>query len=175
MAFIELPDVEGVEESIKKQFKAAKAATGEVGETLRILAIRPDILSMTNKMVKTLLISQTELDPQTKEWLAIVISVENGCSMCVGEHKRIAQMLGITEEEIEGVLKGVESSDIPEKQKILLKFCVKSSKESYKVMRKDLDVLREAGYSDSQILEAVAIVGYFNYINTISNAMGSGK
>jgi hypothetical protein len=30
-------------------------------------------------------------------------------------------------------------------------------------------------YSDSQLLEAVAIVGYFNYINTIVNCMGSGK
>jgi len=42
-------------------------------------------------------------------------------------------------------------------------------------MKKDFDMLRSAGYSDSQILEAVAIVGYFNYINTVVNAMGAGK
>ena len=117
MAFIELPDMEGVDESIKKQFDTAKATTGEVGETLRILAVRPDILAMTNKMVKTLLISETELDRQTKEWLAILISVENGCSMCVGEHRRIAQMLGITEEEIETVLNSLEPQAFPKNRK----------------------------------------------------------
>ena len=162
MAFIELPDMEGVDESIKKQFDKAKATTGEVGETVRILAIRPDILEMTNKMVKTLLISQTELDQQTKEWLAILISVENGCAMCVGEHTRIAKMLGINEEEIESVLNSIENADLPEKQKKLLQFCMKSAKNSYKVVQKDLESLKEVGYSDSQILEAVAIVGYFN-------------
>ena len=52
---------------------------------------------------------------------------------------------------------------------------MKSAKNSYKVVREDLDFLREVGYSNSQILEAVAIVGYFNYINTITNTMGSGK
>ncbi len=39
----------------------------------------------------------------------------------------------------------------------------------------DFDRLRKAGYSDSQLLEAVALVSYFNYINTISNAMGVDK
>jgi len=42
-------------------------------------------------------------------------------------------------------------------------------------MQKDIDEVRAAGYSDFQILEAVAIVGYFNYINTISNSLGAGK
>jgi alkylhydroperoxidase family enzyme len=42
-------------------------------------------------------------------------------------------------------------------------------------MRDDLETVRAAGYTDSQILEAVAIVGYFNYINTISNSLGAGK
>ena len=34
-----------------------------------------------------------------------------------------------------------------------------------------LILLKEAWYSDSQILEAAAVVGYFNYINTIVNAL----
>jgi hypothetical protein len=57
-----------------------------------------------------------------------------------------------------------------------MEFCVKSAgKENYKITQKDIDALRDAGYSDSQILEATAIVAYFNYINTISNSLGAGK
>ena len=43
------------------------------------------------------------------------------------------------------------------------------------MMQEDVDAIKEAGYSEAQILEAVAITGYFNYINTLSNVFGLGK
>lgn len=175
MAYIALPEIDGVDESIKKHFEAIKQVTGEVGETVRILALRPDILDATNTIVRTLLLSQTELDYETKEIIAILVSLENGCSMCVGEHERLAGVLGIPEEKINEAKQGLESLDSPEEKKSLLRFCVKSAKESHKTTQADIDALKEMGYSDSQLLEAVAIVGYFNYINTIVNSMGSGK
>ena len=94
----------------------------------------------------------------------------------MGEHERIAKMLGMPEEQVNNVLNGLENLDIPENDKVLLRFCIKSaSKENYKITQKDIDEVRAAGYSDSQILEAVAIVGYFNYINAITNSLGIGK
>jgi len=175
MAFVTLPEIDGVDESIKKHFDTIKQVTGEVGETVRILALRPDILDATNTIVRTLLLSQTELEYETKEMIAILVSLENGCSMCVGEHERIAGVLGIAEEKINMAKQGLDALDSPEEKKSLLRFCVKSAKESYKTTNEDIDALKEMGYSDSQLLEAVAIVGYFNYINTIVNSMGSGK
>ena len=175
MAYIALPEMDGVDESIKKHFEAIKQVTGEVGETVRILALRPDILDATSVIVRTLLLSETELDYETKETIAILVSLENGCSMCVGEHERIAVVLGIPAEKIEKVKQGIESLDGPEEKKSLLRLCVKSAKESHKVTKEEIDGLKAMGYSDSQLLEAVAIVGYFNYINTIVNSMGSGK
>jgi len=43
MAYIALPEIDGVDESIKKHFDAIKQVTGEVGETVRILGRRPVI------------------------------------------------------------------------------------------------------------------------------------
>ena len=58
----------------------------------------------------------------------------------------------------------------------LLNFCIKASKkESYKILKEELDALKKMGYSDTQIIEAVAITGYFNYINTLSNVFGLGQ
>lgn len=175
MAFIKLPDIDQVEAPIKKQFEELKATIGEIEETARILAVRPDIFSATTNIVGTLLMRETELAHNIKESIAILISLENSCSMCVGEHRRIAEILGMTEEQIDEVQGGVESMNIPEREKKLLRLCLKSAGESYKITQGDVDVVKEAGYSDSQILEAAAIVGYFNYINTIANAMGAGK
>ena len=38
-----------------------------------------------------------------------------------------------------------------------------------------IDALKDMGYSDVQIVEAVAITGYFNYINTLSNVFALGE
>lgn len=175
MAYIDLPDIDTVDEETKKRFEASKAVTGKVGETVRILATRPDIFDMTNKMVQTLLIPKTDLDYEEKELIAIIVSIENGCSICAGEHERIAKMLGVAEERIREVKEGVEALYVPESRKQLLRFCKKAAMSSHKVIKDDFDELREAGYTDSQLLEAVAIVGYFNYINTVVGAMGSEK
>jgi alkylhydroperoxidase family enzyme len=39
----------------------------------------------------------------------------------------------------------------------------------------DLDQIKALGYSNTQLIEEVAITGYFNYVNTLSNVFGLGK
>ena len=66
--------------------------------------------------------------------------------------------------------------NVPENEKGLLNFCIKASKkDNYKILKEEIDALKEMGYSDIQIVEAVAITGYFNYINTLSNVFGLGQ
>ncbi|RLB82231.1 MAG: carboxymuconolactone decarboxylase family protein, partial [Deltaproteobacteria bacterium] len=173
---IRVPEMNEIDQGIREQLEAVKQKTGEVGEIAKMLALRPDIYNATTAIFVTLMVRKTELDPHTKERIAILVSKENGCDMCVGEHERIARMLGMPQEQIDETLAGVDKMNIADKERVLLQFCIKSAgKENYKIVQGDIDKLRAAGYSDSQILEAVAIVGYFNYINTISNALGAGK
>ena len=85
-------------------------------------------------------------------------------------------MLGMSEERIEEVLQGVDAINTDDKEKALLNFCIKASqKENYKILKEEIDALKLMGYSDIQIVEAVAITGYFNYINTLSNVFGLGQ
>lgn len=41
-----------------------------------------------------------------------------------------------------------------------------------KIGQNDLDQLRQAGCSDEQIVVAVQVIGYFNYINRIADGLG---
>jgi len=129
MAFISLPDIKDVDNYTRRVFLASRAITGEIGDTVRILAIRQDIMKMTNNIIQTLLTAETELDHKTKEWIAIFVSLKNGCSICVDEHKRIAKMLGITEEEIEKTVAGLNTVNFPENKRMLIQFCIKITKE----------------------------------------------
>jgi len=51
-------------------------------------------------------------------------------------------------------------------------FALKLAKLSGEHTGEDLQILREAGFSDSQILEAIHVVGFFSHINRVAEATG---
>ena len=56
--------------------------------------------------------------------------------------------------------------------RLLLDFAVQVTAEVLTVDQARIAELREAGWSDAAILEAVEIIGYFNYYNRMADALG---
>jgi len=176
MAYIKLCALEEMDPSIKVKAEEILEKTGKLGEIFELIALNSDIYNATDNMVQAYLLKETLLPYSTKERIALLISIDNGCSMCVDVHKNIAKMLGMSETQVEEVLQGVDAIQCEESERDLLRFCIRASqKDSYKIMQEDVDAIKAVGYSEAQILEAVAITGYFNYINTLSNVFGLGK
>lgn len=176
MAHIQLVEFEDMTPAIQERARPILEKTGTLGEIFKLLATDEKIYFATDAMVQKYLLDETTLSYDIKEAIALLISKENGCKMCVDVHKNIAKMLGLSEERIAEILEGVEAIDTDEKEKALLRFCIKASgKENYKIQKEEIDALKEMGWSDAQIVEAVAITGYFNYINTLSNVFGLGE
>lgn len=176
MAHIALPEFEEMSPAIREKARPILEKTGQLGEIFRLIALDEKIYFATDMMVQKYILDETELPYATKEAIALLISKENGCTMCVDVHKGIAKMLGLSEQLIGEILDGVESIDTDAKEKALLNFCIRASKkENYKILKEEIDALKALGYTDRQILEAVAITGYFNYINTLSNVFALGQ
>ncbi|QOY54682.1 carboxymuconolactone decarboxylase family protein [Candidatus Sulfurimonas marisnigri] len=176
MAHIKLPEFENMSPAIQDRARPILEKTGKLGEIFKLMALDDKIYFATDGMIQKYLLDETTLSYDIKESIALLISVENGCKMCVDVHKGIAKMLGLSDERIEEVLKGVDAINTDDKEKALLNFCIRASqKDNYKVLKSEIDALKDMGYSDVQIVEAVAITGYFNYINTLSNVFALGQ
>ena len=176
MAHIQLPEFEEMSPEIQEKARPIMEKTGQLGEIFKLIAMDEKIYNATDMMVQKYLLDETTLSYDMKEAIALLISKENGCKMCVDVHKGIAKMLGLSEERIEEILQGVDAISTDAKEKALLNFAIKASKkDNYKILKEEIDALKEMGWSDVQILEAVAITGYFNYINTLSNVFALGE
>jgi len=176
MAHIPLPEFKDMTPAIQEKARPILEKTGTLGEIFKLLAIDEKIYFATDEMIQKYLLDETTLSYDIKEAIALLISKENGCKMCVDVHKNIAKMLGLSETQIEEILQGVESMNTDDKDKALLNFCIRASrKDNYKILKEEIDALKKIGWSDTQIIEAVAITGYFNYINTLSNVFGLGE
>lgn len=176
MAHIKLVEFEDMAPNIQEKARPILEKTGKLGEIFKLLAIDEKIYFATDGMVQKYLLDKTTLSYDVKEAIALLISKENGCKMCIDVHKNIAKMLGLTDERIEEILQGVDAINTNDKDKALLNFCIKAAqKDSYKILKEEIDDLKNMGWSDVQIVEAVAITGYFNYINTLSNVFSLGE
>ena len=176
MAHIDLPEFEDMAPAIQEKAKPILEKTGKLGDIFKLLAVDEKVYFATDVMIQKYLLDETTLSYDIKEAIALLISKENGCKMCVDVHKNIAKMLGLSDEKIEAILKGVDAIDSEDKDKKLLNFCIKASKkDNYKILKEEIDELKAMGWSDIQIVEAVSITGYFNYINTLSNVFGLGE
>lgn len=176
MAHIKLPEFEEMSPEIQEKARPIMEKTGQLGEIFKLIAMDEKVYNATDMMVQKYLLDETTLSYEIKEAIALLISKENGCKMCVDVHKGIAKMLGLTEERIDEILRGVDAISTDTKEKALLNFTIKASKkDNYKILKEEIDALKSMGWSDVQILEAVAITGYFNYINTLSNVFALGQ
>lgn len=62
--------------------------------------------------------------------------------------------------------------DLGPATRALLDFAVKMTAKPREMQRSDVAALRQAGFSDEDILDAAQTVGYFNYINRVMDALG---
>jgi len=132
MAHIKLPEFEDMTPAIQEKARPILEKTGQLGEIFKLLAIDEKIYFATDSMIQKYLLDETTLSYDIKEAIALLISKENGCKMCVEVHKSIAKMLGLTEQRIDEILQGVDAIQTDEKEKKLLDFCIKASaKENY--------------------------------------------
>jgi len=176
MAHIDLPEFEDMSSSIQDKARPILEKTGKLGDIFQLLAIDEKVYFATDVMIQKYLLDETTLSYEIKEAIALLISMENGCKMCVDVHKGIAKMLGLSDERIAEILQGVDSINTSDEVKALLNFCIKASKkDNYKILKQEITELKEMGFSDVQVVEAVAITGYFNYINTLSNVFALGE
>lgn len=58
------------------------------------------------------------------------------------------------------------------KMRKLLDFAVQVTRELHSVRRETIDALRSEGWTDVQILDAVQVIGFFNYITRVADALG---
>jgi len=127
MAHISLPEFEDMASAIQERARPILEKTGQLGEIFKLMAIDEKVYFATDGMVQGYLLNETELPYSAKEAIALLVSKENGCKMCVDVHKSIAKMLGMTEEQVDQVLLGIDAMDVSDNEKALLRFCLRAS------------------------------------------------
>lgn len=113
-------------------------------------------------------LSATALPAKLREQLALAVAGANDCEYCASAHTFFGKMSKLDEAELARNLQGT-SSDA--KTQAALVFALEVVKYRGHVSDAALKAVRDAGYSDGEITEIIAVVAlntFTNYINSVA-------
>ncbi len=75
-------------------------------------------------------------------------------------------------EPVHAVQEDYRTAGLAPREVALLQFSVKLTRNPSEVRRNDHDALRDYGFTDEQLVDAVHCISYFNFVNRVLDGLG---
>jgi uncharacterized peroxidase-related enzyme len=145
---------------------------GFVPDVFQLPGTRPSFLRTLWSGFRSMF-TEGVLPQETKELIAVFVARDAGCSYCVDAHVLFLDLIGASPEVAAAVREAaVEDMPVDENVRELLRFVQRIDHEAYKIVDADVDRLREMGWTDDELLEAVWTACLFNAIVRMVNTFG---
>ena len=144
---------------------AVQASLGMVPNFIRVLANSPAALGAFLGLHG--IAGAGELDPKTRERLALAVAEQNACQYCVSAHTAIGRKAGLDNQEMLANRAG-KSADA--KAEAALTFARALVEHTGQVSKAEFDAVRAAGHSDAEIIEIITHVAMNLFTNLLGKA-----
>ena len=164
MSRISVPEPQSAPEASQATLDAINTKLGRVPNFFRVLSNSPTVINAHGALNQGL---GKALDVKTRERIALAVAAVNGCEYCNAAHTFTGFTFSkLSREEIELARQG--TSEEP-KAAAAAGFARRVAQARGKVTQADIDAVRDAGFSDAQIVEIVAVVAENFFTNLINN------
>lgn len=171
-SWLRLPPPPAPSQAVADLLAASEAKLGYRRHSQRVQEHWPALLLALEAVSQALKAPDAVLSARERELIALVVSVENRCEPCVFSHAaQLRQIVG------DPVLVGIievnwRRAVLTAREAALAAYAEKLTRRPAEVERADLDALRAAGLGEAAILEAAAVVAYFNLSNRLNGGLG---
>ena len=178
MSWIKTISYESSSGRLRKLYDRVKGPDNNVDNIMMLHSLRPHTMEGHMAIYKYVLHHSSNTLPKWfLETLGVWVSALNGCDYCVDHHfeglKRLLNNEARAQTLKEAITKGdIEATELDTKQKLALHYAWRLTQHPPQVTENDILELREAGFSDGEILEINQVVAYFGYANRTVLGLG---
>ncbi len=166
MSRLAIPTLADSPAAAQPLLEAVGKQLGVIPNLFRLVGLSPaalqGMLGLSGALTKA-------LDVKTRERIAVAVAEVNGCDYCLSAHTYLGLNLAkLDQAEID--LNRLGGSKDP-KAAAAVAFAAKVAQTRGKVSDADLGAVRDAGYTDAQIVEIVAVVAenvLTNFVNNVA-------
>ena len=155
----------------KDLFDLVESFMGYLPNAYLLMADKPDLMQAFAKMSASVF-SADVLDIPSKQLIALASSLSAGCKYCQSHTSHGAERAGVPIEKIADILNYQTSEYYEAKEVALLDLAFASGEVPNKATKAHFEKLKEF-YSKEQILEAVAVISFFGFLNRWNDTFGT--
>lgn len=152
-------------------FNLVESFMGYLPNAYLLMADKPDLMHAFAKMSASVF-KDDILDIQSKQLIALASSLSAGCKYCQSHTSHGAERAGVPNEKIANILNYQTSSHYEPSEVALLDLAFASGEVPNKATKAHFDQLKEF-YSKEQILEVVAVISFFGFLNRWNDTFGT--
>jgi uncharacterized peroxidase-related enzyme len=164
MSRLSVPSPDDVTTDAQDVLDKVGAQFGFVPNMFKTIASNPTVLDIVMTLQGK---SRTILDAKTRHTIALAVSEANGCDYCLAIHTYGSFELGGMSSDDVALARSGGSTD--PKRAAAARFAQRVVETRGQVSDADLAEVRDAGYTDPQILAIVTLVVQFQLTNFINN------
>jgi uncharacterized peroxidase-related enzyme len=150
-------------------FAAIKKAAGRVPNAyLTIGSHSPAALGAT--LSGDAILAKSSLEKADVEAIKLAVSEIVGCDYCAAAHTVVGKMVGLTQAQTQQIRAGEATGNA--KRDALVRFVRTVTNTSGTVDREVLNAVREAGYTEQQVIEtlfAMSVINFTNLVNRVND------
>ncbi|HWE79329.1 MAG TPA: peroxidase-related enzyme [Pseudolabrys sp.] len=156
--------------AMQAYFRICQDKLGFVPNVLVAYAFDTAKLEAFAAMYNNLMLAPSGLSKIEREMIAVAVSSQNRCYYCLTAHGQAVRQYAGNPVLGEQMVMNYRAARLDPRQRAMLDFAEKLTAEPWAVEEDDRARLREAGFSDRDIWDIAAVVGFFNMSNRVASA-----
>ncbi len=165
-----IPDLDSLPEDVRARIETVAEKAGFIPNIFLALAHRPDEFRAFFTYHDALMEKETPgLNMAEREMIVVATSARNQCQYCVIAHGAILRIRAKNSLIADQLATNYRKADISERQRIMLDYALKVSREAEVIDDTDHECLRRHGFDDDDIWDIGAISAFFGLSNRIVN------
>lgn len=132
----------------------------------------PERGALMLRLIADVMAESHELSKLDKETIFAYSSFQNACDYCFESHKAVAHAYGLDESIFEQIVADLNSANIDERLKAVLRFVQKLSRIPSRIVEPDLQAVMAEGFSERAVVDIVSVCALANYMNRFVDGLG---
>ena len=172
MAWIQTIDDSEAEGDLKEIYKKITGERGKLSNIMRVHSLNPKAMNAHLDLYLTIMFSRAGPTREQRELIATAASSTNKCDYCNHHHAAALDFYWKDKEKTNAFMQNPGGFELPDADRALVDYAIKLTSHPETMVESDVERLRDAGFSDDDILAVNLIVSYFNFVNRIALGLG---
>ncbi|MBB1090737.1 peroxidase-related enzyme [Rhodopseudomonas palustris] len=164
-----IPSLAEMPDDIRTRILAVQEKSGFVPNVFLALAARPDEFRAFFAYHDALMEKDSGVSKAEREMIVVATSAANQCQYCVIAHGAILRIRAKNPLIADQIAANYRKADITPRQRAMIDFAMKVSREAEGVGDADFDALKRHSFSEDDIWDIAAVAAFFALSNRMAN------